>query len=180
MTSTVMAEPLASDTCNRNNCFPCTSGGGGDCERSSVGYEIDCLECLGAKVTATYHGESGRNGYTRGIEQITALEGRQETSPLWKHCEIQHNGRVVEFRMTCLQNFKSAFARQTNEGVRIATSTADICMNSRTEFHQPSIVRVTPGLGNPNEEQSSHPRGREQQQDRRSVSQSVTRRAGQT
>ena len=31
---------------------------------------------------------------------------------------------------------------------------ADICMNSKTEFHQPSIVRVTANLGNPNDEQT--------------------------
>ena len=40
--------------------------------------------------------------------------------------------------------------RQINEGVRIAYCEADICMNSKAEFHQPSIVT----LGNNNEEQT--------------------------
>ena len=44
--------------------------------------------------------------------------------------------------------------RQINEGVRIACCKADICMNSKAEFHQPSIVRVTNSLGNTNEEQT--------------------------
>ena len=44
--------------------------------------------------------------------------------------------------------------RQVNEGVRIANSTADICMNSKAEFHQPSIVRVSTVLGNHNDEQT--------------------------
>ena len=44
--------------------------------------------------------------------------------------------------------------RQVNEGVRIACCEADICMNSKAEFHQPSIVRVTNSLGNSNEEQT--------------------------
>ena len=44
--------------------------------------------------------------------------------------------------------------RLVNEGVRIACCEADICMNSKAEFHQPSIVRVTNTLGNSNEEQT--------------------------
>ena len=61
--------------------------------------------------------------------------------------------------MICLKSFKTAFMRQINEGVRIACCKADICMNSKAEFHQPSIVRVTTSLGNTNEEQTgSQPR----------------------
>ena len=44
--------------------------------------------------------------------------------------------------------------RQINEGVRIACSRANISMNLKAEFHQPSIVRVSVNLGNPNEEQT--------------------------
>ena len=90
-----------------------------------------------------------------GLEHVAALEGKHETSPLWKHCEIQHGGKNVNFKMTCLRSFKSDFIRQTNEGVRIVCSRADICMNSRSEWHQPSIIRVTPTLGNPVEDQAS-------------------------
>ena len=43
--------------------------------------------------------------------------------------------------------------RQINEGVKIACCRADICMNSKSEFHQTSIVRVSANLGNINEEQ---------------------------
>ena len=52
------------------------------------------------------------------------------------------------------RSFKTAFMRQINEGVRIACCDADICMNLKAEFHQPSIVRVTNTLGNNNEEQT--------------------------
>ena len=67
-------------------------------------------------------------------------------------------GQKVAFKMVCLKSFKTAFMRQVNEGVRIACCEADICMNSKAEFHQPSIVRVTTTLGNNNEEQTG-PRG---------------------
>ena len=84
-----------------------------------------------------YQGETGRNGYSRGLEHAAALESMQDTSPLWKHCEMHHGGQVVNFEITCLRSFKSAFFRHTNEGVRNVCSKADICMNSRTEWHQP-------------------------------------------
>ena len=60
----------------------------------------------------------------------------------------------VKFKMVCLKSLKTAIMRQINEGVRIACCKADICMNSKAEFHQPSIVRVTTTLGNSNEEQT--------------------------
>ena len=43
--------------------------------------------------------------------------------------------------------------RQANEGVRIIYCKADICMNSKSEFHQQAIVRVSVNLGNTNDEQ---------------------------
>ena len=89
-----------------------------------------------------------------GLEQITGLERKKDENPLWKHCQIAHNFELVKFKMVCLKSFKSAFMRQVNEGVRIENSKADICMNSKAEFHQPSIVRVSTVLGNHNDEQT--------------------------
>ena len=102
----------------------------------------------------TDHGETGRNGYSRGLEHLAGLRNKKEDIPLWKHCLIQHNGQTVRLKMVCLKSFKTAFMRQINEGVAIACCEADICMNSKTEFHQPSIVRVSASLGNTNEEQT--------------------------
>ena len=44
--------------------------------------------------------------------------------------------------------------RQVNEGARVRLTEADICMNSKSEFHQPGIVRVIAVRGNVNEEQA--------------------------
>ena len=54
----------------------------------------------------------------------------------------------MKLKMVCLKSFKTAFMRQINKGVRIACSRADICMNSKAKFHQPSIARVSSNLGN--------------------------------
>ena len=99
----------------------------------------------------------------RGLEHQDGLKKQNDDNPLWKHCLVQHEGRLVEFKMTCLQSFKTAFMRQVNEGVRIACCGADICLNSKIQFHQPALVRITATLGNTNDDQtsySSQPRGR--------------------
>ena len=56
-------------------------------------------------------------------------------------------------RTNQLIDLKIAFMQQINKGVRIACCNADICMNSKADFQQPSIVRVTKFLGKSNKEQ---------------------------
>jgi hypothetical protein len=148
------SDPLSPSKCDRNDCFPCTSGGGGDCSKSCAAYRLECEECPKNDLTAVYQGETGRNCYSRGLEHLAGLKNEKEDNPLWKHCQIQHMGQKVAFKMVCLKSFKTAFMRPVNEGVRIACCEADICMNSKAEFHQPSIVRVTTTLDNNNEEQT--------------------------
>ena len=150
----VRSDPLKPGTCGRENCFLCTSGGGGDCSRSGSAYRLECEECPKNNLKAHYEGETGINCYSRGLEHSQGLEMKKEENPLWKHCQLQHGGAKVGFKINSLKSFKTAFERQVNEGVRIACSKADICMNSKSEFHQPSIVRVVASLGNTNEEQT--------------------------
>ena len=57
--------------------------------------------------------------------------------------------------MDALRAFRYPMVRQVNEGARVRISKADICMNSKSEFHQPGIVRVVSVRGNVNEEQTS-------------------------
>ena len=56
--------------------------------KASTGYKVDCMECSTEDLVATYHGETGRNRYSRGLEHVADLGTRKSTSPLWKHCEI--------------------------------------------------------------------------------------------
>ena len=50
--------------------------------------------------------------------------------------------------MQALRSFKSCLQRQVNEAVRITASKTDIViMNSKNEFHQAPIVRVTLSRG---------------------------------
>ena len=67
---------------------------------------------------------------------------------------IQHEGRKVQFKMDALRSFRYPMVRQVNEGARVRLSDFDICMKSKSEFHQPGIVRVVAVRGNVNEEQT--------------------------
>ena len=94
-----------------------------------------------------YDGETGRNAHSRGLDHQRDLEGEKDESPLWKHCQLEHDEEKQEFKMEVLKSFKSCLERQINEAVRITSSKADIQMNSKSEFHQAPIVRVVAARG---------------------------------
>ena len=154
MTRDLKSNPLRVGGCDRENCMVGSTKGKGDCSRSGAGYRISCLECPKLKISAAYEGETSRNPYTRGLEHLKDLENESDKSPLWKHCTIQHEGRKVNFRMDALRSFRYPMVRQVNEGARVRLSEFDICMNSKSEFHQAGMVRIVAVRGNVNEEQT--------------------------
>ena len=136
------SEPLRNKNCGRSNCMCCTSGNEGSCEINSVGYRIVCQGCLLAGKQTEYEGESARNAYLRGLEHLEGLRNEREDSPLWKHCQLEHNGEKQIYSMEVVGSFHSCLERQINEAVRITSSKADFVLNSRSEFHQAPIVRL--------------------------------------
>ena len=145
--SDAKSEPLRRASCSREDCLCCGKGKPGGCERNSVGYRITCASCQEAARAAVYEGESGRNAYSRGLEHQNDLRLEVEDSPLWKHCQLEHLGVKQTFYMEALRGFSSCLQRQVNEAVRITSSKVDIVMNSKSEFHQAPIVRVTVAAG---------------------------------
>ena len=145
--SDAKSEPLREKECGRESCFCCGSGNPGGCEKNSSAYKISCNGCEFVGRITEYEGETGRNPYSRGLEHMADLKNKKEESPLWKHCVLEHEGVIQEFQMRALGGFRSCLARQTNEAVRILNSKAQIVMNSKSEFHQAPIVRVSIGRG---------------------------------
>ena len=70
------------------------------------------------------------------------MRNEREESPLWKHCQLAHNGEKQEFSMEVVGSFHSCLERQINEAVRITSTQADFIMNSKSEFHKAPTVRV--------------------------------------
>ena len=131
--------------CSAANCFACSKGKGegGDCRKTNVGYEIGCDECEGNNVVM-YVGETSRNAYIRGQEHIDAYRRNDQKSPLWKHAERHHGGRKnVVYSMKIVNYFRDPLTRQVNEGVRINRSTAEVVLNSKSEWHGPATARLT-------------------------------------
>ena len=97
---------------------------GGDCRESGVTYKI---RCLGQKegnpeeqCGEPYHGETDRNGYTRGREHDTDLTNERECSVLWKHCVEKHGSVKQRFEMVMVDRARNdATKRQILEAVRI-------------------------------------------------------------
>ena len=126
----------------------CGTGNPGGCEKNGIGYRISCEVCQKEDIVAEYEGDSGRNGYSRGLEHQQGLRNECEKSPLWKHCQLMHSGEKQSFMMNILKSFNRCLERQTNKTVRITSSKAEVVLNGKSEFHQAPISRivVTAGL----------------------------------
>jgi hypothetical protein len=106
------------------------------------------LDCKEAGKTAQYQGETGKTAFERGAQHDQDLLSKKEDSPLWKHCSIHHQERVVKFDMVVTGVHKSAMERLNNEIVRIKTDDSDVIMNSKNDWAQPALVRVVAVTGN--------------------------------
>ena len=71
---------------------------------------------------AAYHGETGRNGYTRGKEHLDSLESKNEDkSVLWLHSIYHHQRREdVKYSMRVTGRYKDSLDRHMKERVDIS------------------------------------------------------------
>ena len=130
--------------CERENCLVCVNGKGegGHCKKMDIGYTVNCDTCTG--VSVQYTGETSKSGYQRGLEHLNRYHSKQEDSPLWKHAVHYHGGSLdVSYSMNVVKAFREPMTRQINEAVRMNRCEADICLNSKSEWHSPVIVRLT-------------------------------------
>ena len=110
--------------------------------KNNIGYSIPCITCENRGIVRVYEGESSRNAKIRGEEHLRGLKNCKEGNPLYKHKENVHPDENVEFRMEVKQKFKDPLSRLANEGVRIRNRKPEELLNSKSEFHQPSVIRL--------------------------------------
>ena len=142
--------PWANEGCGRGNkCFPCKEegGAGGNCQKEGIVYKITCQECKSKGVSSEYIGESSRTAFLRGSEHLDDLAKKCEGSPLWKHCVEEHNSEEVKFSMKVTGSHRTPLTRQIQESVKIENSTANILMNSKSEYNGSRIPRVVIEVG---------------------------------
>ena len=100
-------------------------------------YEILCLDDECRDRAPRYHGESGRNGFTRGLDQARGYTRWEKNNTMVKHAKEYHEGRRdVRFQMRVVRTFKrDNVRRMIFEAVKIVRNEG-LVMNSKTEYKQ--------------------------------------------
>ena len=109
-------------------------------------YEGKCKLCREDGLTATYYGESGRNAYHRINQHEKDIKNQNTKNAFAKHIQNKHQGyekksEIFEYRV--ISTHRSCLDRQVHEGVRITEDNSDELLNSKNEYHQPSVTHVT-------------------------------------
>ena len=137
------SDPLKAAACDRKICLVCETGGRGSCSKDGVNYEITCVGCEEADRGGIYHGESSKNGFTRGKKHLEDFDRRAESSVIWRHCRERHGGDIQDFNMNITGNYRNdAMLRQISEAVRIDGTPREQLINNRTEWNYLNFPRV--------------------------------------
>ena len=136
----------ATPGCSSDDCPACQEGrgDGGNCRKSNVQYEMECMECPETSPTV-YVGETARNVYTRGLEHLSVYRQRQrggkKESFMHQHQEDRHQGEEARFRTKVTGAYRDCLTRQISEAVHIRRSEIEV-LNSKSEWHQPALFQV--------------------------------------
>ena len=133
--------------CYYPDCYLCESDvkGSGSHTRSGAHYSGVCTICGEDQKLARYDGETGHSGYCRTKEHKKDIMDKNVKNAFAKHLESFHpdrQGDPTVFKLKVEATYKKCLERQVSEGVNISNSKADLLMNSKTEFMQPSVSRV--------------------------------------
>ena len=109
-------------------------------------YRNTCKLCGHVEGEAQYDGYTGHSGYQRiNMGHKVSIVNRNLDNAFAKHLHIHHPERVGDdsvFKFSLSAVSKSCLIRQITEGVLIHNSDADIQLNGKSEWHQPSTRRV--------------------------------------
>ena len=133
------SNPTATPGCPKEDCMCCRveRGKGGPCHQNNVNYVVECGLCTEEKTI--YVGETSRNLYTRMNEH----KSTKDEGFMVKHMKEFHDGRAEEFIPRVASTNKDCLTRQVREGVQIRKFGSECrIMNSRSEWHQPSLYTV--------------------------------------
>ena len=101
--------------------------------------------------SSCYFGETGKNMHCRSKEHVSKFNSKvqatREESAFYKHMETKHGGIQPNqtfgdlFDIKVLKAYKKPFTRNAEEGTYIANHNGEL-LNSKSEWHQPRIVRT--------------------------------------
>ena len=139
------SNPWREQGCGRRGCQVCRGGKGGECRVESVVYQIQCMVCKEREKRRVYIGETGRSGYERGTDHWNDWRRKLKGSFLHKHDVLDHEGtlRPDDMVMTIVSKPRKALSRQIEEAVRIAGEEESDLLNSKSQFGNNRIPRIT-------------------------------------
>ena len=132
------------------DCLACKdgSGSGGPCRQCNIGYQIGCDLCDQTAIQTgrqsdrtTYIGETSRNLYTRGKEHQYNYVSENKESFMRDHQAEHHDEQPPNFTAKVTGRYGDCLTRQVAEGVAIRRCQTAV-LNSKSEWHQPSLWRV--------------------------------------
>ena len=128
----------------------------GEIDKLKLCHRITCILCLqdgrSGDMSTTYYGESCKNMHCRAKEHASKFHSKKEhirnESAFHKHLMNTHDGRDETksfsdyFQIVILKAYKKAFNKCVEEWTYISNHGGEI-MNSKSEWHQAKVVRVT-------------------------------------
>ena len=151
----VKSDPLNGNTCSDKSCLPNKNKSNKiGCRRNNVGYRIPCKLCVeeGRARGGVYIGETGENMHIRMKSHLTKYNSKKaeirESSAFYKHMENAHGGvkegKAFEelFDVEIVKAYSKPMTRQTEEGTFMINVEGEL-LNSKTEWHQPKLIRTT-------------------------------------
>ena len=140
------SNPTTSASCGRPDCGPCAQPGGNGgtklCHITGIVYKYECQyqDC-----DAEYRGESSKNLFTRDKKHQSLYTSKSKKSNdksfIFRHQNEKHNGQLPNFHLTVIDSYPDPLSRQASEAIHVSKMNCEI-LNSKSEFHQPSIVEL--------------------------------------
>ena len=83
--------------------------------------------------------------YIRGREHLNLYKNRSPNSFIWKQAVSEHPEKknLMTFDMKITGKFSKPLSRQIFEGIAIKNKSNEENLNSKSEFHGPSVMRRT-------------------------------------
>ncbi|EYC20774.1 hypothetical protein Y032_0021g415 [Ancylostoma ceylanicum] len=112
--------------CISDQCIVCPHGKLGDCTKTGVVYQLECMSC-----NELYIGETGRTLNVRIKEHMSAKKRGSVTSPLGRHKIETHGGKDFDVRCVILTHENEISARKALEAAWILAKNPG--MNNKNE-----------------------------------------------
>ena len=134
--------------CGVQECFSCSTSSIPSkisCRTPGILYKIVYDACDKVGKDASYFGESGHNAYTRGKKHLSQYAANESSHCMAIHSRVHHpdeDRSTVKYRMEILKSIRRPLDRQITEAMYISKSSADVLLNSGSEWRSNPVPRA--------------------------------------